>query len=63
MQKEFLIPDELLAALENDKTAKDVFEKLSFSHQKEYVNYILEAKKTETRMRRAEKTILMLNKK
>jgi Domain of unknown function (DUF1905)/Bacteriocin-protection, YdeI or OmpD-Associated len=38
------------------------FEKLSFTHRKEYVRWIEEAKKEETRQRRTEKAIAMLKK-
>ncbi|HVN93126.1 MAG TPA: YdeI/OmpD-associated family protein [Terracidiphilus sp.] len=38
------------------------FEKLSFTHRKEYVRWIDEAKKQETRQRRHEKAVAMLRK-
>ena len=38
----------------------EVFSKMSFTHQKEYVRAIIEAKKEETRIRRIEKTIEQL---
>jgi hypothetical protein len=38
------------------------FEKLSFTHRKEYVRWIEEAKKEDTRQRRIEKAIAMLKK-
>jgi hypothetical protein len=38
------------------------FEKLSFTHRKEYVRWIEEAKKEETRQRRLEKAVAMLKK-
>jgi len=38
------------------------FEKLSFTHRKEHVKWIEEAKKEETRQRRVEKAIVMLKK-
>jgi len=38
------------------------FEKLSFTHRKEYCRWITEAKKEETRLRRLEKAIEMLGK-
>jgi len=37
-----------------------VFEKLSYTHRKEYCRWITEAKKEETRLRRLEKAIEML---
>jgi MoaA/NifB/PqqE/SkfB family radical SAM enzyme len=38
------------------------FEKLSYTHRKEYVRWIEEAKKEETRERRLEKSVAMLKK-
>lgn len=49
-------PKDLAGALEK-ANLQDVFSKLSYSHQKEYVNSINEAKREETRVRRIEKTI------
>jgi uncharacterized protein YdeI (YjbR/CyaY-like superfamily) len=37
-----------------------VFEKLSYTHRKEYCRWITEAKKQETRLKRVEKAIEML---
>lgn len=54
------IPKDLLKELKKDKEAKAFFEKLSFTHQKEYVTWIEESKKEETRARRILKTIEML---
>ena len=39
-----------------------VFEKLSYTHRKEYCRWITEAKKEETRLKRLRKAIEMLNK-
>src|ERR1700676_2844349 len=39
-----------------------VFEKLSYTHRKEYCRWIAEAKKEETRLKRLEKAIEMLKK-
>jgi hypothetical protein len=41
---------------------RSVFEKLSYSHRKEYCRWITEAKKQETRLRRVEKAAEMLKK-
>lgn len=38
----------------------DTFSKMSFTHQKEYVNAITEAKREETRLRRIEKAVEMI---
>ncbi|MCQ3936784.1 MAG: hypothetical protein DPW18_07020 [Chloroflexi bacterium] len=56
------IPDELKKAFKGEKEAKAFFEKLPYSHQREYVGYITEAKKPETRERRAARTVAMLKK-
>lgn len=41
----------------------DIFEKLSFTHRKEYVNTINDAKKIETRIRRIQKAVEEIEKK
>ncbi len=56
------IPDDLAGELKKDKDAKASFDKLSYTHQKEYVTWINEAKKEETRQNRIIKTIEMLKK-
>jgi hypothetical protein len=37
-----------------------IFEKLSYTHRKEYIRWVSEAKKEETRIRRLEKSVSML---
>lgn len=54
------VPKDLLKELKKDKEAKAFFEKLSYTHQREYVMWIEEAKKEETRARRILKAIEML---
>lgn len=54
------VPAELAAVFTKDKALRKAFESLSFTHRREYVNYILEAKKEETRLRRVEKVVEML---
>ena len=53
------VPDDLAAALAA-AGAREAFDKLSFSHRREHVNAITEAKKPETRTRRITKAIEML---
>jgi hypothetical protein len=53
-------PADLIAALQANEAARSVWEKLSYSHQREYVAAIEEAKKPETRSRRIDKTIAAL---
>jgi len=55
-------PEDFLKILKKNKKALEKFEKLSFTHKKEYIQAILEAKKPESRLRRIEKTIEMLSK-
>jgi len=54
------VPAELKRAFKVEKEAKAFFEKLSYTHQKEYVTWINEAKKAETRARHVEQTLKML---
>lgn len=54
------LPDGLKALLEQVPEAMAIFEKLSYTHKKEYVRWITEAKKAETRENRLHKTIELL---
>ncbi|MGZ6346810.1 MAG: YdeI/OmpD-associated family protein [Anaerolineales bacterium] len=54
------VPDDFIEALGKSPVAKTVFEKMSYTHQKEYVNAILDAKHESTRRDRIRKTIEML---
>jgi hypothetical protein len=54
------VPEDFQKALNKNKAAKAVFEKFAFSHQKEYVRWIEEAKKAETRTARIEKAMEMI---
>jgi hypothetical protein len=56
------VPEDFRQALKNSLGAKEAIEKMSYTHQKEYVNAILEAKHASTRRDRIIKTIEMLNK-
>jgi len=52
------VPPEILAdALRNDPAAAATWDTLAPSHRREYVGYIKEAKKDETRARRVQRTI------
>jgi hypothetical protein len=55
--REVEVPWELTKALKRNRAARAVWDGLSFSHRREYVGYIVEAKKEETRVRRVERTI------
>lgn len=63
MPEEHRTPDYITKALAKNKSAKSVYEKLSPSHQREYIKWITEAKKEETREKRVSKMIEMLTKK
>jgi len=56
------VPTELKKAFKSEKEAKAFFDKLSYTHQREYVQWINEAKREETRQARLHKTIEMLKK-
>jgi Domain of unknown function (DUF1905)/Bacteriocin-protection, YdeI or OmpD-Associated len=53
--REVAVPDDLAAAFDDDVRA--VFDAQAFSHRKEWVRWIEEAKKPETRALRVEKTV------
>jgi uncharacterized protein YdeI (YjbR/CyaY-like superfamily) len=53
-------PEDLVRALARDKRARATFEGLSPSHRREYVEWILEAKREETRKRRLAQAVAWL---
>jgi hypothetical protein len=53
-------PADFAKALKADKNAQALWEKLSYTHQKEYENWITEARMPETRARRIEKAVEMI---
>jgi hypothetical protein len=53
-------PPDLLKALNGRRTAKAVWDKLSYSHRKEHITFIEAARKPETRGRRIAKTLEMI---
>jgi uncharacterized protein YdeI (YjbR/CyaY-like superfamily) len=54
---------ELKAALAKDKKAKLAFDAMSPSHRKEYMEWVGEAKRDETRSTRIQKTVAQLKEK
>jgi hypothetical protein len=54
------VPPDLAEALAKEPAAKQAFDALAFTHQKEHVRAIEDAKKPETRLRRLEKTMDLL---
>jgi uncharacterized protein YdeI (YjbR/CyaY-like superfamily) len=55
--KEIAAPADLLAALKKNKKALAVFEKFPPSHKKEYIQWIEEAKREETRKKRIDQAV------
>lgn len=62
VKKTVRIPDELAAALKKHKKVEAYFNALAYSHRKEYVEWIVTAKREETRSARVEGTIERLTK-
>jgi hypothetical protein len=60
--KEVKLPDDLSGALKKNKKASEFFNTLSFTNKKEYIEWIVTAKREETRKERVEGTIERLNK-
>ncbi|MBN2084890.1 MAG: DUF1905 domain-containing protein [Anaerolineales bacterium] len=59
-RREIVIPKDLKKALMENTGAMEVFTRLAFSHQKEYVKWIGDAKRNETRQDRIAQTIVRL---
>jgi hypothetical protein len=51
------VPDDLAAALEDHPEVANAFDDLSFTHRREYVEWVEEAKRPETRARRIAATV------
>lgn len=58
--KTIILPEDLAKAFTRNKKAATIFEALAFSHRREYVEWIVTAKREETRLRRIDGTISML---
>lgn len=54
------IPEDVLVVFEKNKDAFELYQKMSYTHRKEYMRWITEAKKTETRENRKVKMIEMI---
>jgi hypothetical protein len=54
------IPPDLITSLEKSPSAAGFFQQLSYTHQKEYVDWILDAKRAETRQRRIIQAVELL---
>jgi hypothetical protein len=54
------VPESLAAALATDLQAQASFEGMAFTHRKEYARWVAEAKREETRQRRAQQALEMI---
>jgi hypothetical protein len=54
------LPEELRPAFDRQPQAAAAFEKMTYSHQKEWINWILSAKQAPTRQRRVEKALALI---
>jgi len=61
-RKKLVVPVDFMNMLKKNKSAYITFEALSYSHKKEYIEWITEAKRDETRNRRLQSTIELLKK-
>jgi hypothetical protein len=55
------LPEDFEDALTKNTAINQIFKKFAYSHQKEYVNWITSAKKTETRLSRIDKAMQMIS--
>jgi uncharacterized protein YdeI (YjbR/CyaY-like superfamily) len=51
-KKDLVVPNDLISVLKKNKKAQSTFEQFSYSHKKEYVEWITQAKREETRTQR-----------
>ena len=58
----FDVPPELAKALAKNKKAKENFDKLALSYRRQYIGWIVVAKRAETKKRRIEESIALLEK-
>jgi len=56
-KKDLVVPDDLVSALKKNKKAQAQFDNFSYSHRKEYVQWITEAKTEPTRNKRLATTV------
>jgi uncharacterized protein YdeI (YjbR/CyaY-like superfamily) len=57
---EMAVPHDLQIALHGDPAAGAAFEALPYSHKREYIDWILEARRPETRARRIDEALRMI---
>lgn len=58
--REVEVPDDLAAALDADPAVRATFDGMAFTHRKEYVRWVTEAKREDTRTRRVEQAVEMI---
>lgn len=58
--REVDVPPALAAALDADPPARAAFDKLAYTHRKEFARWIAEAKRDETRDRRVQQAVTMI---
>jgi hypothetical protein len=58
--REVEVPAALAAALAADPQARASFERMAFTHRKEYARWVAEAKQEETRQRRVQRALEMI---
>ena len=58
--REVEIPPELMSKFSQNIKAKTIYDKLAYTHRKEYARWVGEAKRIETRQRRAAKAVTMI---
>jgi Bacteriocin-protection, YdeI or OmpD-Associated/Domain of unknown function (DUF1905) len=58
--REVEVPEALAAALAADRQAKASFDRMAFTHRKEYARWVAEAKQEQTRQRRVQQALEMI---
>jgi len=59
-KRELVVPDYFKVALQKNKKALATFQSFSYSHQKEYVEWVTEAKRAETRQNRLDSAVNLM---
>ena len=57
LKKELVIPDYFIKAVSKNKKALQIFKNFDYSHKREYIEWIIEAKTEETRNKRIKQAI------
>jgi uncharacterized protein YdeI (YjbR/CyaY-like superfamily) len=58
--REVEVPEALAMALRSDPKAKATFDRMAYTHRKEYARWIADAKRDETRVRRVQQALDMI---